>query len=77
MISHELTGFELLLGLLMGVLGKKGLGVPRASCKVTEIWDVNNILAIEYSMIVVVVVVKHIFGTFQDAVAGCREKIRI
>jgi hypothetical protein len=75
MIFHELTGFKLLLGLLMGVLGKKGLGVPRASCKVTEVWDVNTILGIEYSMIVVIVVIKHIFGTFQDAVADCRKNI--
>ena len=77
MVFHELAGFKLLLGLLMGVLGKEGLGVPCASCKVPEVWDVNTVPVIAYSVIVVVVVIKHIFGTFQDAMAGCREKIRL
>ena len=76
MSFHELAGFELLLGLLMGVLGKKGLGVPSASCKVPEVWNVDTVSVIEYSVVVVVIVRKHIFGTFQDAMAGCREKIR-
>ena len=77
MSFHELAGFELLLGLLMGVLGKKGLGVPSASCKVPEVWNVHTVTVVEDSVVVIVIVRNHIFGTFQDAMAGCREKIRI